>query len=230
MGQFDLVGIPAEKTARHAADRGESRHRRSNSMRQRLGQGQGDQQGAVDPHPGDQRPLEDDIQRNGAGSRATWGQGPRSCKAAESSPQSGRRGRPHDREGACMSTATRSKGRRQGGDQASSNGESSSLKASLPRRSPPGPQRTPPTVDEAGRGAMYKAQTGEERGQGEGEAGAKADDRHRRRRARGGRSERPARTPSVARRGGSRKARTLRAAAVVFPGGRGPRAANDPGR
>ena len=50
LGQFDLMGIPAG-TARHAADRGHLRHRRQRH-RQRLGQGQGDRQGAADPHPG----------------------------------------------------------------------------------------------------------------------------------------------------------------------------------
>ena len=42
--------------ARRAADRGDLRHRRQRH-RQRLGQGQGDRQGAVDPHPGVGRPV-----------------------------------------------------------------------------------------------------------------------------------------------------------------------------
>ena len=55
LGQFDLVGIPLG-AARHAADRGDLRHRRQRH-RQRDGEGQGDQQGTADPHPGLGRPL-----------------------------------------------------------------------------------------------------------------------------------------------------------------------------
>ena len=50
LGQFDLIGHSAG-AARRAAGRGHLRHRRQRH-RQRLRQGQGDRQGAADPHPG----------------------------------------------------------------------------------------------------------------------------------------------------------------------------------
>ena len=54
-------GHPA-RPARRAADRGDVRHRR---QRHRLGagEGQGDRQGAADPHPGQRRAVRADIQR-----------------------------------------------------------------------------------------------------------------------------------------------------------------------
>ena len=56
------------RAARHAADRGHLRHRRQRH-RQRLGQGQGDEQGTVDPHPGERRPVGRRHRQDGQGSR-----------------------------------------------------------------------------------------------------------------------------------------------------------------
>ena len=67
LGQFDLVGIPLG-AARRAADRGDLRHRRQRH-RQRHRQGQGDQQGAADPHPGFGRLERGRHQQDGEGRR-----------------------------------------------------------------------------------------------------------------------------------------------------------------
>ena len=67
LGNFDLTGIPSAP-ARRAADRGDVRHRR---QRHRLGsgEGQGDRQGAADPHPGQRRPVGSRHPAHGEGSR-----------------------------------------------------------------------------------------------------------------------------------------------------------------
>ena len=56
------------RAARRAADRGDVRHRR---QRHRVGQrqGQGDRQGAADPHPGQRRPVGRRHREDGEGSR-----------------------------------------------------------------------------------------------------------------------------------------------------------------
>ena len=67
LGQFDLVGHPAG-AARRAADRGDVRHRRQRH-RQCHGQGQGDRQGAADPHPGFRRAVRLRHPEDGQGCR-----------------------------------------------------------------------------------------------------------------------------------------------------------------
>ena len=97
LGQFDLVGIPPG-AARRAADRGVVRHRRQRH-RQRPGQGQGDRQGAADPHPGVRRPVGDRDPEDGQGRRGA-------CRGGQEAQGGGRgqepcRGpRPLHREGA----------------------------------------------------------------------------------------------------------------------------------
>ena len=60
VGQPDDRQVPAHRdsagTARHAAGRGHVRHRRQRHPA-RVGQGQGDRQGAEDPHRGVERPV-----------------------------------------------------------------------------------------------------------------------------------------------------------------------------
>ena len=61
-------GRHSVRAARRAADRGDVRHRRQRH-RQRHRQGQGDQQGAADPHPGLGRPERSRHQPDGEGRR-----------------------------------------------------------------------------------------------------------------------------------------------------------------
>ena len=68
--------------ARRAADRGHVRHRRQRH-RARRGQGQGDRQGAIDPHPGFRRPLRQP--RSSAWSRTPSRTRPRTRRSARSS-------------------------------------------------------------------------------------------------------------------------------------------------
>ena len=71
LGQFDLIGIPPaprgmpqiEVDLRHRRQRHRPRHR----------QGQGDQQGTVDPHPGQRRPVGRRHRQDGQGSRGQRG-------------------------------------------------------------------------------------------------------------------------------------------------------------
>ena len=91
LGQFDLMGIPPV-AARHAADRGDLRHRRQRH-RQRLGQGQGDRQGAADPHPGLRRPVGSRHPEDGQGRRGQRRRG-------QEAPRGGRRQEPCRRAGA----------------------------------------------------------------------------------------------------------------------------------
>ena len=82
LGQFDLVGIPV-RAARRAADRGDVRHRRQRH-RQRHRQGQGDQQGAADPHPGVGGPERSRHQQDGEGRRSP-------CRRGQEAARAGRR-------------------------------------------------------------------------------------------------------------------------------------------
>ena len=82
--------------ARHAADRGHLRHRRQRH-RARLGQGQGDSQGAVDPHPGLRRPLRRRHQAHDRGGRALQGRGQEEARAGREQERR-RRHDPFDRE------------------------------------------------------------------------------------------------------------------------------------
>ena len=81
LGQFDLMGIPA-RAARRAAGRSHLRHRRE---RHRFGdrEGQGDQQGTADPHPGLGRIVRCRHQEDGAGSR-------KPCRGRQETPRTGR--------------------------------------------------------------------------------------------------------------------------------------------
>ncbi len=97
LGQFDLVGIPPAP-ARHAADRGHLRHRRQRH-RQRVGQGQGDRQGAVDPHPGQRRPLGRRHRPDGQGRRGERRRG-QEAQGDGRGQEPRRRPDPHHREGA----------------------------------------------------------------------------------------------------------------------------------
>ena len=84
--------------ARRAADRGHLRHRRQRH-RQRLGQGQGDRQGAADPHPGLGRPVRRRHRADGQGRRSPRRRGQEAQGAGRG--QEPRRGAdPLDREGA----------------------------------------------------------------------------------------------------------------------------------
>ena len=67
-------------TARHAAGRGHLRHRRQRH-RPRLGQGQGDSQGAVDPHPGLGRLERCGHQAHDRGGRPLQGRGQEEARA-----------------------------------------------------------------------------------------------------------------------------------------------------
>jgi molecular chaperone DnaK len=91
LGQFDLMGIPAV-SARHAADRGDLRHRR---QRHRLGdgEGQGHQQGAADPHPGVRRPVGCRHREDGQGCRGE-------CRRGQEAPRIGRGQEPGRKPGA----------------------------------------------------------------------------------------------------------------------------------
>ncbi len=61
-------------TPRHAPDRGDLRHRRQ-WHRQRIGEGQGDEQGAVDPHPGQRRAVRQRHPADGPGRGEQRGRG-----------------------------------------------------------------------------------------------------------------------------------------------------------
>ena len=63
------------RAARPAPDRGDLRHRRQRHP-ERLGQGQGHQQGAEDHHPGVERPLQERDRPDGQGRRAARHRGP----------------------------------------------------------------------------------------------------------------------------------------------------------
>ena len=93
LGQFDLVGHPAG-AARHAAGRGHLRHRRQRH-RAGLGQGQGHQQGAADPHPGFGRPERGRHPEDGEGRRAAR-RGRQEEARADRRPQPGRGAGPFD--------------------------------------------------------------------------------------------------------------------------------------
>ena len=75
--------------ARHAADRGHLRHRRQRH-RQRLGQGQGDRQGAADPDPGLRRSVRSRHREDGQGRRGQ-------CRRGQEAPRGGRRQEPRRR-------------------------------------------------------------------------------------------------------------------------------------
>ena len=81
--------------ARRAADRGHLRHRRQRH-RQRLGQGQGDRQGAADPHPGVGRSVGGRYREDGERSRGPCGGGQEATRSRRG-PQSGG-GLVHDTE------------------------------------------------------------------------------------------------------------------------------------
>jgi len=81
----------------HPADRGHLRHRRQRH-RACHGQGQGDQQGAVDPHPGQRRPFGRGHREDGPGSRGQPRRG-RTPQGRGRGPQPGRRGDPFHRKG-----------------------------------------------------------------------------------------------------------------------------------
>ena len=91
--------------ARHAAGRGDVRHRRQRH-RQRLGQGQGDRQGAADPHPGVGRSVRDRHRQDGQGRRSARRRGQEAARTGRGE-EPGRRPDPHDR-------AQPAGGRRQG--------------------------------------------------------------------------------------------------------------------
>src|SRR5436853_40619 len=74
--------VVATGAARHAAGRGHLRHRRQRH-RQRLGQGQGDRQGAADPHPGLGRSVGSRYRQDGQGCRGA-------CRRGQEAPRTGR--------------------------------------------------------------------------------------------------------------------------------------------
>jgi molecular chaperone DnaK (HSP70) len=105
LGQFDLQGIPP-------APRGMPQIEvtfdiDANGIVQRPRQGQGDQQGALDPHPGQRRPVGRRHRAHGQGSRGQQGRR-REEEGAGRGQEPGRGHRALDREGLWPSTATRS--------------------------------------------------------------------------------------------------------------------------
>ena len=72
--------------ARHAADRGHLRHRRQRH-RPGLGQGQGDRQGAADPHPGFGRAVRSRHRQDGQGCRSACRRGQAPARAGRGQEQ-----------------------------------------------------------------------------------------------------------------------------------------------
>ena len=104
LGQFDLVGIPP-------APRGMPQVEvtfdiDANGIVQRLGQGQGDRQGAADPHPGLGRSVGSRYRQDGQGRRGARRRGQEAARTGRGQ-EPGRRADPHDR-------AQPAGGRRQG--------------------------------------------------------------------------------------------------------------------
>ncbi len=91
--------------ARHAAGRGHLRHRRQRH-RQRLGQGQGDRQGAADPHPGLGRLVGSRHRQDGQGRRGARRRGQEAARAGRGE-EPGRRADPHRPSAASPRPATR---------------------------------------------------------------------------------------------------------------------------
>ena len=94
LGQFDLVGIPP-------APRGMPQVEvtfdiDANGIVQRLGQGQGDRQGAADPHPGVGRSVRGRYRQDGQGCRGARRRGQEAARAGRGEEPS-RRLDPHDR-------------------------------------------------------------------------------------------------------------------------------------
>ena len=121
LGQFDLDGHPAG-AARHAADRGHVRHRRERHPA-RLGQGQGDRQGAEDQHQGELGPVRGRDPAHGEGRRGARRGGqevPRAGRTRATRPTAGAPGRrSRSRSSATRSPATtKSRGRREGPEEA----------------------------------------------------------------------------------------------------------------
>ena len=93
--------------ARHAADRGHLRHRRQRH-RPGLGQGQGDRQGAADPHPGLGRAVRGRHREDGQGRRGACRGGQEAARAGRGE-EPRRRADPHHRADASARAATRSR-------------------------------------------------------------------------------------------------------------------------
>ena len=139
--------------ARRAADRGHVRHRRQRH-RARLGQGQEDQQGAVDPHPGLGRSDRRRDQAHDRGGRALQGRG-----QEEARPRRGTQPcRPADRADREGPEGARRQGcrRRQDGDRNGAGGCQRSHEGRRRREDQVGDAGAHAGVDEARRGHLLR--------------------------------------------------------------------------